>query len=95
MVLLDSNHTHEHVLQELRTRAPLITKGQYLVVSDTVFEGIPAQIHRPRPWGQGNNPKTALRQYLKDTNRFEVDADLCSKLLLTYSSYGYCRCVRD
>src|SRR5262245_29517193 len=95
MVLLDSNHTHDHVLNELRLYAPLVTKGQYLVVSDTVVEDIPLQTHRPRPWGPGNNPKTALRSYLKETNRFESDPYLNAKLLLTYSPEGYCRCISD
>jgi cephalosporin hydroxylase len=95
MVLLDSNHSHDHVLQELRTYAPLVTKGQYVVVSDTVVEDIPPQTHRPRPWGRGNNPKTALRQYLTETDRFEIDVSIDDKLLITYSLGGYCRCVRD
>lgn len=95
MVLLDSNHTHEHVLDELRIYAPMITKGQYLVVSDTIVEDIPAQTHRTRPWGPGNNPKTALRQYLTETDRFEIDSCVNGKLLLTYSADGYCRCVQD
>lgn len=95
MVLLDSNHTHDHVLQELNLYAPLITKGQFLVVSDTVVDNIPPQDHRPRPWGPGNNPKTALATYLKSTDRFIVDEYLNSKLALSYSPEGYCRCVKD
>jgi len=95
MVLLDSNHTHQHVLDELRIYAPLVTKGQYLVVSDTIVEDIPPQKHRLRPWGPGNNPKTALRQYMKESDRFEVDEYTNSKLLLTYTPEGYCRCVKD
>ena len=95
MLLLDSNHTHEHVLAELKLYAPLITKGQFLIVSDTVVDDIPPQGHRPRPWGPGNNPKTALVSYLKSTDRFVVDDYLNSKLMLTYSPEGYCRCVKD
>jgi cephalosporin hydroxylase len=95
MVMLDSNHSHQHVLDELRLYAPLITKGQYLVVSDTIVEDIPRQEHRPRPWGPGNNPKTALRQYMKETDRFELDQYINDKLLLTYTPDGYCRCIKD
>jgi cephalosporin hydroxylase len=94
MVLLDSNHAHSHVLNELRILGPLVTKGQYLVVSDTIVEDIPEQTHRPRPWGRGNNPKTALRTYLTETDRFEVDQDINAKLLATYTPDGYCRCMR-
>ena len=93
MVLLDSNHTHQHVLEELRAYAPLVTKGQYVVVSDTVVEDIPAQKHRTRPWGPGDNPKTALYAYLKETKRFEIDQEINRKLLLTYTPDGYARCV--
>lgn len=95
MVLLDSNHTHAHVLDELRLYAPLVTKGQFLVVSDTIVEDVPVQTHRPRPWGPGNNPKTALDAYLQETPRFEVDPYLNRKALLTYSPNGYLRCVAD
>jgi cephalosporin hydroxylase len=93
MVLLDSNHTHQHVLEELRIYAPLVTKGQYVVVSDTVVEDIPAQTHRTRPWGPGDNPKTALHAYLKESKRFEVDQEINRKLLLTYTPDGYARCI--
>ena len=69
MVVLDSNHTHEHVLNELRAYAPLVTVGQFLVVADTFIEHIPPQAHRPRPWGPGDNPGTALRAWLEETDR--------------------------
>ena len=95
MVVLDSNHTHDHVLHELRIYGPLATKGQFLVVSDTVVEDIPAQTHRPRPWGPGNNPGTALKAYLAETDRFEVHGEIDRKLLMTYSPEGYCLCVKD
>jgi cephalosporin hydroxylase len=94
MVLLDSNHTHEHVLEELRLYAPLVTPGQYLVVSDTIVEDIPAQEHRPRPWGPGDNPKTALWEYLGETDRFEEDAYINAKLLTTFTPNGYMKCVK-
>lgn len=94
MVILDSNHTHEHVLDELRLYAPLVTTGQYLIVADTVVEDIPPQTHRPRPWGPGNNPKTALEAYRKESDRFETDAYIDNKLLQTSSPSGYLRCVK-
>lgn len=94
MVVLDSNHTHQHVLDELRYYGPLVTQGQFLVVSDTVVEDIPPQTHRPREWGPGNNPKTALQDYLRETDRFEPDPWFNGKLLITSSRGGYLRCVR-
>lgn len=95
MVILDSNHTHAHVLDELRFYAPLVTKSQYLIVSDTIVEDIPPQTHRPRPWGPGNNPKTALLQYLKESSRFEIDNYSNDKLLTTFSPMGYVKCIKE
>jgi cephalosporin hydroxylase len=94
MVVLDSNHTHTHVLGELRAYGPLVTVGQFLVVADTFVEHIPAQEHRPREWGPGNNPATALRTWFDETDGFEPDPFVNSKLLLTASPGGYLRRVR-
>lgn len=94
MVVLDSNHTHEHVLAELQLYAPLVTVGQFLVVADTIIEEIPPSTYRPREWGPGNNPRTALDEYLRRSDDFEVDPWINSKLLLTNSPGGYLRRVR-
>jgi cephalosporin hydroxylase len=93
LVSLDSNHTHAHVLRELELYGPLVTSGSYLVVFDTVIEDMPADAFPDRPWGRGNNPKTAVREYLKTTDRFEIDREIESKLLLTTNPNGYLRCV--
>jgi cephalosporin hydroxylase len=95
MVILDSNHTHEHVLEELRLYAPLVTKGSYLVVFDTVVEDMPDDFFPNRPWGRGNNPKTAVREFLKTNDRFEIDKEIEGKLLMTVAPDGYLRCVKD
>jgi cephalosporin hydroxylase len=94
MVVLDSDHTHEHVLAELRLYASFVTEGQFLVVSDTVLEQIPKQAHRPRGWGPGNNPMTAVHAFLVETDRFEPDPWFNGKLLVTSSRGGYLRCIR-
>lgn len=91
MVVLDSNHTHEHVLAELELYGPLVSPGQYLVVSDTIVEHIPAQEHRPRPWGPGDNPATAVDAFLGSHPEFSRDEELTSKLLITSSPGGYLR----
>jgi cephalosporin hydroxylase len=95
MVVLDSHHSHDHVLQELRLYAPLVGEGHYLVCGDTIIEDIPAQTHRPRPWGPGNSPKTAVQQFLAENDRFAVDQALENKLLFTCNPGGYLRCVKD
>lgn len=91
MVVLDSNHTHAHVLAELEAYAPMVTPGQYLVVADTIVEHIPVQEHRPRPWGPGNNPHTALVEFARTHPEFEPDEHLNAKLLMTSSPGGYLR----
>jgi cephalosporin hydroxylase len=95
LIVLDSNHTHEHVLQELRLYSPLVGKGHYLVCGDTVVEYIPEQTHRPRPWGPGNNPKTALDAFLKESKRFRVDKKIDNKLLFTCNPGGYLECCEE
>lgn len=95
MVILDSNHTHEHVLKELNFYSPLVTKNSYLVVMDTVVEDMPADFFPDRPWGKGNNPKTAVWEFLQNNDRFEVDKTIENKLLITVAPDGYLKCMRD
>ena len=94
LVSLDSNHTHDHVLAELRLYAPLVTVGSYLVVFDTIIDAMPEEFSANRPWAPGNNAGTALRQFLSETDRFVVDEELENKLLITVAPGGYLRCVR-
>lgn len=101
LVSLDSNHTHEHVLAELEAYAPLTTKGSYCIVFDTVIEDLSNDLYPDRPWSRGNNPKTAVHEYLKrlkDTPAkavdekqldFIIDYDLEGKLLLTVAPDGF------
>lgn len=91
LVCLDSNHTHDHVLKELELYAPLVTVGSYLVVFDTGIEDLPADACLDRPWGPGNNPKTAVREFLKTHDQFTVDKDIEAKILLTAAPDGYLR----
>jgi len=91
MVFLDSNHTHEHVLAELDAYAPLVSPGSYCVAFDTVIEDLPAGMYPDRPWDVGNNPKTAVREFLSRNPDFEVDDDMDAKLLITVAPGGYLR----
>ena len=94
LVCLDSNHTHEHVLHELRLYSPLVAPGSYLIVFDTTIDEMPAEYFSGRPWGPGNNPKTAVAEFLSQSDRFEVDRTIESKIGLTVASGGYLRCIR-
>ncbi|MGZ5037648.1 MAG: cephalosporin hydroxylase family protein [Usitatibacter sp.] len=105
LVLLDSNHTHEHVLAELEAYAPLTSAGSYCIVFDTIVEDLPEGFFADRPWNRGDNPKTAVREYLrllKEEGRtaadgarlaFEVDRALEGKLLITVAPDGYLKRV--
>jgi cephalosporin hydroxylase len=91
LVCLDSNHTHDHVLAELNGYAPLVTQGSYCVVFDTLIEDMPAEFFHASKWGIGDNPKTAVREFLSTHPDFEVDEDLEAKLLITVAPGGYLR----
>ena len=94
LVILDSNHTHEHVLAELTAYAPLASIGSYCVVFDTIVEDMPADAYPDRPWGPGNNPKTAVWEYLKTHPEFEIEKSIHDKLLITVAPDGYLKRVR-
>ena len=96
VVVLDSNHSHEHVLAELEAFAPLVCIGGYCVVMDTAIEDMPAAFYEDgrRPWGKGNNPKTAAAEFLSTHAEFQVDRAIDHKLLLTVAPDGYLRRVR-
>ncbi|MGI0086682.1 MAG: cephalosporin hydroxylase family protein [Nitrosotalea sp.] len=99
LVFLDSNHTHDHVLSEMNLYSPLVHKDSYMIVFDTIIEDIAESTSSPsnnkRPWGRGNNPKTAVKEFLKTNDRFEIDKEIENKLLITVAPSGYLRCVKD
>jgi len=94
MVVLDSNHTHEHVLGELNLFAPLVSVGSYCVVFDTVIEDLEGVEFVDRPWGKGDNPKTAVAEFLKTNSDFEVDCAIDEKLLISAAPGGYLKRVK-
>ncbi len=91
LVMLDSNHTHEHVLRELELYSPLVTPGSYLIVYDTLVEQMPEDMYPNRPWGRGDNPLTAVREFLAHNADFEVDREVEQRLLITVAPDGYLR----
>ncbi len=95
LVCLDSNHTHEHVLAELDAYAPLTTVDSYCVVFDTLIEDMPADMFPDRNWGPGDNPKTAVWEYLKTHPEFEIDKSIQHKLLITVAPDGFLRRIKE
>jgi cephalosporin hydroxylase len=94
MVILDSNHTHSHVLKELELYSPLVSRECYLVVMDTVIDDMPDDCFPDRPWGKGDNPKIAVHEFLKASDRFEINEEIRNKLLITVAPDGYLKCIK-
>ncbi|MDQ7026702.1 MAG: cephalosporin hydroxylase family protein [Anaerolineae bacterium] len=94
LVALDSNHTHEHVLEELRLYAPFVTEGSYLVAFDTVIHDMPPELSENRPWSPERNPKTAVFEFLKSTDDFEIDSSITKKTVFTVAPDGYLRRIK-
>lgn len=95
LVILDSNHTHAHVMRELELYSSLVKAGSYLIVFDTVIEDMPEDAFPDRPWGKGDNPKTAVWEFLRANDRFEIDREIQDKLLLTVAPDGFLKCLKD
>lgn len=93
LVCLDSNHTHDHVLAELEAYANLTTIGSYCIVFDTLVEDMPESTYPDRPWGPGDNPKTAVHQFLRAHPEFVIDQAIQDKLMITVAPDGYLRRV--
>jgi cephalosporin hydroxylase len=103
LVMLDSNHTHDHVLAELEAYAPLASRGSYCIVFDTIVEDVPEGMYPDRAWGKGDNPKTAVWEYLRrikeegrtaadgDPLALDIDKNIEAKLLITVAPDGYLR----
>lgn len=94
LVFLDSLHTHDHVLKELKVYSRLVKKGGYIVVFDTMIENMPENSFPNRPWDRGNNPKTAVFEFLKNNKRFKIDKKIENKLIITSSPDGFLKCIR-
>lgn len=95
LVCLDSNHTHEHVLAELKAYASLVTPGSYCVVFDTIVEDMPDNVYPDRPWAVGNNPKTAVKEYLHRHPEFEINSSLQNTLMITVAPDGWLKRARQ
>lgn len=95
MVSLDSNHTHAHVLRELQLYSGLVSVGSYCVVFDGIIEDMPEGFYSDRDWGPGNNPRTAIREFLTNNNDFIVDEEIEAKLVVTAAPSGYLKRVRQ
>jgi cephalosporin hydroxylase len=95
LVCLDSNHTHEHVMQELRLYAPFVSLNSYIVVFDTIVEDLPeGYFSQERPWGISNNPKTAVYEFLKENSNFEIDHSIDNKVLISVAPEGYLKRIK-
>ena len=81
------------MITELEAYGPLVSPGSYCVVFDTIVEDMPAEMFSERSWGSGDNPKTAVWEYLKTHPEFEIDKEMDHKLLISVAPNGYLRRV--
>ena len=93
LIHLDSHHSKNHVYNELCKYSKLLKKNDIIIVGDTIIESIPAQTHRPRPWGKGNSPKNALDDFLKENKNFKILKEISDKQLLSNNPNGYIKKV--
>ena len=94
LICLDSNHTHDHVLAELKAYASLTSVGSYCVVFDSIVEDLPEDAIVDRPWGKGDNPKTAVWEFLKENSDFEIDKSVDDKLQISVAPDGYLKRIK-
>jgi cephalosporin hydroxylase len=95
LLFLDSFHTHDHVLKELEMYSPLVKKGGYIIVFDTMIEFMPKGSFPNRPWDKGNNPHTAVNKFVKQNKRFKIDKEIENKLLITSCPDGFLKCIKN
>jgi cephalosporin hydroxylase len=95
MVILDSNHTHEHVFKELQLYTPFISNKGYCIIFDTGIEDLTPDLIGDRPWGPGNSPKSAVFEFLKINKRFIIDKEIETQLLVTSAPDGYLKCIEN
>ena len=99
LIFLDSDHSFEHVLEELKLYSSLVKRGSYIIVFDTIVEIFPNNWLKKhgidRPWNKTNNPKMAVKEFLKKNKRFKMDTDFEKKLLITVAQNGFLKCVKN
>ena len=91
LVILDSNHTHEHVLEELNLYSQIVSKNSYCIVFDTIIHNMPNDFYSDRDWNKKNNPMTAVNKFLNKNKKFEIDPEINNKLMITMAKNGYLR----
>ncbi len=72
----------------------LLQKDSYLVAFDTIVEDLPNDYMPGRPWRQGDNPKTAVWEFLKSHAEFEIDKSIDNKLLISVGPDGYLKRIK-
>lgn len=88
MLLLNSNHKMEHVLQEIAAYSPLVSVGHYMIVQDGCVNNHPVM---PK-FGPG--PYEAVEEFIKGNNEFIIERNWEEKHLCTFHPNGYLRRIK-
>ena len=94
LVILDSNHTDEHVLKELNLYVSLVSQNTYCIVFDTIIEKMDDAFSKDRPWSKKNSPKSAIEKFLKANESFEIDHSVDARLMLSMAPGGFLKKIR-
>ena len=94
LVMLDSNHTESHVLEELTLYSSLISKNSYCIVFDTIVEKMDPEFSKNRPWNKKNSPQSAINKFLKRNDNFIVDKTIDNKIILSMAPGGFLKKIK-
>ena len=95
MVFLDSDHSHSHVLEELKLYSKFVSSGSYIIAFDTIVDDLDNKFNEGKSWTKSQNPKTAVFEFLKDHKNFKIDTLLDSKIFFSVSPSGYLKKISD
>jgi hypothetical protein len=94
IIILDSNHTKQHVLNELNLYSKMLNRGDYIIVMDTIIEFIDKKFNIGKQFSKGNSPYNAVNIFLKKNKDYELDKYYENKSFLTVARNGFIKKIK-